>query len=229
MNKPGAVAFDTQGKFAILDHTWNRVLLAWDPPKRHIAPAGSGVYFTYVPDPVFVEQVDRTGAPAAVQMATAQSDVSNVTVTSNAPSFYAPGNSTISFYAHDGRGNAATATTTVTVRDTTPPVLFNVPQPIVVKQTAVRTPAQVPLPVVVDNCECATVTSNAPVDFPVGTTTVTFTAMDAAGNRATATTTVTVIPAICYNEVDEEFDHYLPRVDPTTWVDYKLKAGRFEP
>jgi hypothetical protein len=38
-----------------------------------------------------------------------------------------------------------------------------------------------------------TVTSNAPAVFPLGTTTVTFTATDDAGNSSTATTTVTIV------------------------------------
>ena len=45
-----------------------------------------------------------------------------------------------------------------------------------------------------DICDAApTVTSDAPATFPLGTTTVTFMAIDASGNKSTATTTVTVV------------------------------------
>jgi hypothetical protein len=47
-------------------------------------------------------------------------------------------------------------------------------------------------PVTADNCTVASVTNNAPTSFPIGTTTVTWTATDAAGNTATSTQTVTV-------------------------------------
>jgi len=49
------------------------------------------------------------------------------------------------------------------------------------------------MPAAADNCSgSVVVSSNAPAMFPSGATTVTFTARDAAGNTATATTMVTV-------------------------------------
>ena len=54
------------------------------------------------------------------------------------------------------------------------------------------TPVSVPLPIATDNCSVQPVTSDAPAVFPLGVTTVTFTATDGAGNVTTAMTTVTV-------------------------------------
>jgi gliding motility-associated-like protein len=51
-------------------------------------------------------------------------------------------------------------------------------------------------PVVSDNCTVASVTNNAPGLFPIGTTTVTWTVTDAAGNTATATQLVNVVDQI---------------------------------
>lgn len=51
-------------------------------------------------------------------------------------------------------------------------------------------------PVVSDNCTVASVTNNAPGLFNVGTTTVTWTVTDAAGNTATATQLVNVVDQI---------------------------------
>jgi hypothetical protein len=229
MNQAGAVAFDTQGNFAILDHTWNRVLLVVSPPTRYIAPVGSGVYFTNVPAPVTVEQVDRSGAPVSLPMATASSDTGEAIVTSNAPAIFAPGTTIVSFCARDGRGNSAVASTTVTVRDTTPPVFVSVPAPIVVTESDVAgTPVTIPAATVTDNCECAVVTSNAPPRFPIGQTTVTFAAIDAAGNRSTATTSVTVLPSSCAFKFVETFNGYEPHSDPSAWVDYKSKGHTFQ-
>lgn len=51
-------------------------------------------------------------------------------------------------------------------------------------------------PIVSDNCTVASVTNNAPGLFPIGTTTVTWTVTDAAGNTATATQLVNVVDQI---------------------------------
>ncbi len=47
-------------------------------------------------------------------------------------------------------------------------------------------------PIVTDNCPGESYSNDAPSSFPVGTTTVTWTATDAAGNTASCTQTVTV-------------------------------------
>ncbi|MFH0344929.1 MAG: HYR domain-containing protein [Chromatiales bacterium] len=85
--------------------------------------------------------------------------------------------------------------TAASLLDEDDPVLSNVPGPIQVEQTNLAgTPVTVPLPTATDNCDASvTVTSDAPAVFPLGTTTVTFTATDDAGNSASATTTVTVV------------------------------------
>src|SRR5262249_17791912 len=82
----------------------------------------------------------------------------------------------------------------VTVADQTGPVFSGVPGPIVAECTSAAGAAvSVPVPSATDNCDgSATVSSDAPAVFPIGTTTVTFTAHDASANPAVATTTVTV-------------------------------------
>jgi hypothetical protein len=101
----------------------------------------------------------------------------------------------VTFTATDLSGNRTTASTTVTVVDTTPPVLTNIPAPLKVKQTSPRgTPVSLASPTANDICDAApVVTSDAPSVFPPGTTKVTFTAVDASGNTASGTTTVTVV------------------------------------
>src|SRR5207248_7880792 len=96
--------------------------------------------------------------------------------------------------ATDASGNSSTATTTVTVVDSTPPAISNVPAPISVEQTALNgTPVTVPLPTAIDICDAnPIVTSDAPAVFALGTTIVTFTATDVSGNSSQATTNVTV-------------------------------------
>jgi len=99
---------------------------------------------------------------------------------------------------NDGAGNTSTKDITFTVVDTTPPTFTFVPGNI----TAYTGPGATTCDTVVDpgqataadNCGTATVTrSPSGNTFPVGTTTVTWTATDGAGNSTTATQTITVI------------------------------------
>jgi len=50
-------------------------------------------------------------------------------------------------------------------------------------------------PAAIDNCSVTSLTSDAPGVYPLGTTTITWTAMDANGNNATCTQLVTVTDA----------------------------------
>ncbi|MBI3328176.1 MAG: HYR domain-containing protein, partial [Nitrospinae bacterium] len=102
---------------------------------------------------------------------------------------------TVTCSASDTRGNTATGSFTVTVVDTTPPVL-TLPSNIseattsasgkVVTYTATATDA-------VDGSRPVACTPASGSTFPVGTTTVTCSASDTRGNTATGSFTVTVI------------------------------------
>ncbi len=146
-----------------------------------------------VPAAKVVEQTNRAGTPVSLTATATDICDASPAVTSNAPAVFPLGTTTVTFTATDASGNTTTGTTTVTVKDTTAPAFSNVPAPIVVEQTNLAgTPVSVPKPTATDICDAApTVTSNAPATFPLGTTTVTFTTIDASGNTAT-TTTVTV-------------------------------------
>src|SRR5439155_938555 len=101
--------------------------------------------------------------------------------------------------ATDHCGNSSTKSQTITVRDTTPPVISGCPgstntcgQPTIVLPTANDT-CQGSIPV---NC---TRSDNKPLSdpYPIGTTTVTCTASDACGNAATPCTfTVTISDSV---------------------------------
>lgn len=122
---------------------------------------------------------------------------------------YKTGETTITWTALDSAGRTASCTQKVTVNaggcpgDTTAPTI-QAPANIESGTGAaavggacsvVLTDAQLGQATTSDDCNAAvTVTSNGPDgnNFPVGTTTITYTATDAAGNQATATQTVTV-------------------------------------
>jgi hypothetical protein len=100
----------------------------------------------------------------------------------------------------DIHGNSTTVAVTFTVNDTTPPTI-TAPGPVTANTgsgaTACNTvvsDAVLGTPTTADNCGPVTVTrSPAGNTFPVGTTTITWTAKDGANNTSTATQTVTVV------------------------------------
>jgi hypothetical protein len=131
------------------------------------------------------------------------------------------GTTTVTIAATDAKGNRATCSFTVTVTktttdpcatDVTPPVITGCPANINLTTTGDCANATWTRPTATDNCGTPTVTlTTAPTAnltnggcFPVGTTTVTITATDAKGNRATCTFTVTVTKTVvdpCANDV----------------------------
>jgi hypothetical protein len=148
---------------------------------------------------------------AAVDVGTPETTGSGVTVTStrsdgeaiDAP--YPGGTTTITWTATDSddRTVSCTQTVTVTVNDTINPTITAPPDVVmttpagtsgscgmVIGETEMGTPTSD------DNCSASVKVSRAGVPagnfFPVGTTTVTYTATDSAGNTATATQHVTV-------------------------------------
>jgi hypothetical protein len=112
------------------------------------------------------------------------------TVTSDfVTGFYALGSTTtVTWNATDASGNFATATQTFTIVDTTPPTI-TVPSALTVLVNAPSSVLTGSVSDIVD--DNPSLTNDAPATFPPGITTVTWTAMDASGNTAHATTVVT--------------------------------------
>jgi hypothetical protein len=121
-------------------------------------------------------------------------DAGPVTVTSNAPSLFAVGANVVTWTAEDAKLRLGTATQTVTIADTTDPIVTFVPPDVSMNNCG---PAPLGLPTATDDC-AGTVgfTNNAPASFPVGTTIVTWTATDASGNQATAAQSVSVVDTV---------------------------------
>ena len=104
------------------------------------------------------------------------------------------GNTTVTCTAHDAAGNPAAPTTFVVhVVDTTPPVL-SLPSPVVgaTSGSGAVVVYTVPAADLVDGSVAVSCTPPSGSTFPIGTTTVTCTASDSHGNRATGSFVVTV-------------------------------------
>lgn len=104
---------------------------------------------------------------------------------------------TVTLSVTDGVFPPVNASTTVSVRDTTPPTIA-CPAARTLTATTARGVPLVDITLsatAADACSAVTTTDNRPTDFyPVGDTTVTFTARDAAGLTAQCSTVVTVVP-----------------------------------
>ncbi|WP_295093512.1 gliding motility-associated C-terminal domain-containing protein [uncultured Flavobacterium sp.] len=149
---------------------------------------------------------DVTGECSATVTAPTTTDncAGTVTGTTTDPLTYnAQGTYTINWTFNDGNGNTETATQKVIVKDTQKPSI-NCPSLVVVSADAnscSATGVTLGAPTVSDNCTgTVTVTNDAPSSFPIGNTTVTWTATDAGGNTETCTQTVKVIGSIEAND-----------------------------
>ena len=96
--------------------------------------------------------------------------------------------------AIDACGNSSTATQTINVQDVTPPTI-TCPGPHyqnVEPGVCLAFPVNLETPTTTDGCGTVTLSNNAPSSFPIGTTTVTWTATDSCGNIATCTQDVII-------------------------------------
>ena len=161
-----------------------------------------------VPASITVDADSADGTPASnaaiaafLEEATAADATDgSVAVTNDAPAVFPVGATTVTFSASDVLGNVGSNTAVVTVEDQSPPVI-DAPAVFVVLGTEVGLPATeqaivdfITSVTATDKVDgvLASITNDGPEFYPFGETSVTFTAVDAAGNQATATTVVNV-------------------------------------
>ncbi|WP_242131768.1 LamG-like jellyroll fold domain-containing protein [Aestuariivivens marinum] len=151
-----------------------------------------------VTDPVTPSLADVTGECSATATAPTTTDACAGTITgttSDPLTYNSQGTFTINWTFDDGNGNSIIVPQTVIVDDVTDPVLTNCPSNIIldnISGTCSNTATWTP-PTASDNCSVTLTSSHTPGDtFNVGTTTVTYTATDPAGNTDTCSFTVTI-------------------------------------
>ncbi|MDE1816680.1 MAG: HYR domain-containing protein, partial [Thaumarchaeota archaeon] len=138
--------------------------------------------------------VEATGSltPVSVGQATATDAVKVISITNNAPSKFPIGVTMVTWTAMNAGGNTAKTIQKVTVVDTTPPTLTAPPNVTVQATSADHNTVDLGTPSSYDAVGVESVTNDAPAYFPLGQTVVTWKAVDASGNTATAQQTVIV-------------------------------------
>jgi hypothetical protein len=156
---------------------------------------------TAPPDLPAVECTSPAGASPILGVATATDLCDDAPVLVNdAPLVFPltlpPTTVTVTWTATDDSQNSGTDAQLVTVVDTTPPSIAAPPDIMAECTSPLGTPVALGAPVVSDVCDAAvTVTNNAPVPplFPLGLTTVLWTAQDDFGNKAGDDQKVTIV------------------------------------
>jgi len=146
-----------------------------------------------IPDDVTIEASSPDNNTVLLGSATADDNVGVTKITNDAPAAFAVGKTVVTWTAIDAAGNIVTESQTITVVDTTKPSIIS-PEDISVEATD-------PLQnfVILGNTTASdavgvvSVTNDAPAAFAFGKTIITWTAIDAAGNSASDTQTITVV------------------------------------
>ena len=154
---------------------------------RVIASTSAPLSIT-APDDVTLEGNTTGGYSGPIGTATASGGTSPYTITNNAPNPIPLGTTTVTWTVTDDNGDTATDTQSVTIVDTTPPTI-TIPATLTVLVNAPKSELTGSASDIVD--ASPTLTNDAPSAFPAGITIVTWTATDASGNVAYATTIVT--------------------------------------
>jgi len=145
------------------------------------------------PSDIVAEATDLSGTMIELGEATAHDVMGIASITEHPPRFFVLGETTVTWIATDTSGNSASATQTVTIVDTTSPII-TAPDSITVEATSANSnTVALGNPVSSDLVDIPSISNNAPDVFPVGETTVTWTAVDDSGNSASATQTVTIV------------------------------------
>src|SRR5712691_10901879 len=146
------------------------------------------------PAPITAEATSFAGASVNPGAAVASDTAGPVTISGPSAGTYPLGTTTLTYVATDQSGNTSSCSSSVTVVDTTPPSI-TCPAPITAEATS---PAgAVVAPGAATASDIASVVTVAgpsgAATYPLGTTTLTYTATDQSGNTSSCSSSVTVV------------------------------------
>ena len=145
------------------------------------------------PSDVILEGQNPTSNVVAIGVANANDIVGVISITNDAPDVFPLGDNLVTWTAIDATGNSATATQKISIIDTTPPSI-TAPEAVQIEATsALENIVELGEATASDYIGIGSITNDAPEVFPVGKTTVTWTATDLGGLSSTDTQLVNVI------------------------------------
>jgi len=147
----------------------------------------------FAPSDIVAEATSLSGTMVELGGATAHDVMGIASITEHPPRFFVLVETTVTWIATDTSGNSASATQTVTIVDTTSPSI-TAPDSITAEATSADSNiVALGSPVSSDLVDIPSISNSAPDVFPLGETTVTWTAVDGSGNSASTTQTVTIV------------------------------------
>jgi len=145
-----------------------------------------------IPEDIVIESTSLDQNEINLGEATATDNGEITSITNDAPEFFSLGETTVTWTAIDSSNNFSSLTQSVSVIDTTAPEISSL-EDITLEATSVDANiVNLDSPIASD-VQDVTIYIIAPDVFPVGETTVTWTAVDESGNSASATQTVTIV------------------------------------
>lgn len=153
------------------------------------------------PSNVIVEAIGLEGNLVDVGNVLASDATGITSITNDAPESFVLGDSVITWTATDQNGNSVSTTQTISIIDTTAPVL-HIPENVIVDATSIETFVEIGQATTFDlTDDSPSISNNAPATFPIGDTFVTWSTMDTFGNTVSSIQTVSVLA--CGNSISE--------------------------
>jgi 4-hydroxy-3-methylbut-2-enyl diphosphate reductase IspH len=145
-----------------------------------------------IPDDVVIEATSLNQNEVHLGEATAADNGEIDSIINDAPEFFPLGETTVTWTVFDSSNNFSSLTQLVTVVDTTAPEI-SAPADITLEASSVDTNIVNLDSATSSDIQDVTIYVMAPDVFPLGETTVTWTAVDTSGNSAVTTQTVTIV------------------------------------
>ena len=145
------------------------------------------------PENIVVEATGFQRNMVELGMISVNDNVGVTLITNNAPETFELGLTTITWTASDNAGNIATAQQQVSLIDTTIPSITSPNDIEIEAESNDSNIVEIGFAIASDSVQLEKITNNAPETFPLGETTVTWTATDSSGNSVSDTQLVTVV------------------------------------